>query len=278
MFKKRSFQIILIIIGVAAVFLWLRFFGPLKPAKPAPQPASVSTEELNTVTVSGKVQAKNVANLTMPGAGRLSVVAVKEGDFVKKNQFIAALDTRQLKNSLDKSLNNYMTTRWDFEQTQDDYKDKRDRFLLTDADKRVLDKSQFSLNNSVLDVQAADLAIKLSGISSPITGIVTRVDTPFPGMIALPTSTFTVVDPSSVYFAADVDEGDISKVNVGQMAMVILDAYPDQKFEGTVQRINFVATNTAGGGTAFTVEIALPANDGLKFKVGMNGDAEIKFK
>ncbi|HPA35669.1 MAG TPA: biotin/lipoyl-binding protein, partial [Chitinophagales bacterium] len=72
-------------------------------------------------------------------AGSIEKWYVKEGDLVKKGQAIASLDQRELKKRLEKELNDYMTVRWDFEQTHEDYKDYKDRYLLTDEMKRILE-------------------------------------------------------------------------------------------------------------------------------------------
>ena len=276
---RKPSRIILIIAVAALIFLGLRFFGPLKPQKPVPPEVSVFQEETNTISASGKVEAKEMANLTFSTSGLLAWVGVAEGDYVQKWQGIASLDKRDLQKRLERYLNLYLTNRWDFEQTQDNYKETRERYLITEAIQRILDKAQFSLNNAVIDVELADLSLKLSIITSPIEGIVTHIDAPQAGVNVTPLSaSFTVVNPSSVYFAASVDEADIAKVKIGQEAKVTLDSYSDEQFQGKVERINFVSSTTVGGGTAFQVLISLPENQDLKFKVGMNGDAEILIK
>lgn len=278
---------LLITLGAAILILiLLRQFGPLKPTKaPTPRPTQVITEE-NILTASGTIQAHEVANLAFQTSGLLTWVGIKEGDQVKKWQGIASLDKREFEKKLARYLNLYLTNRWDFEQLQDDYKDEKERSLITDTIQRILDKAQFSLNNAVLDVELVDLAQQLGTISTPIEGIVTRVDTPNPGVNVTPaTATFTIVNPTSIFFNANVDEADISKIKIGQEAKISLDAYQGEEFKGKVEKIAFVSTTTAGGGTAFKVEISLPAspaggpaNPDLKFKVGMNGDAEIILK
>lgn len=278
-FFQKPYLVAFGIIGLILVLFLLRQFGPLHPPKKEVEKETPIFEEENLVSASGKIEAKRIANLTFQTSGLLSWVGVKEGDYVQKWQGIASLDRRELEKRLARYLNLYMTNRWDFEQLQEDYKDEKERYLITQAMKRILDKAQFSLNNAVIDVELTDLALKLSTISTPIEGIVTRVDTPNPGINVTPLgATFTVIDPSSVYFSAFVDEADISKIKIGQEAKITLDSYPDEEFKGRVERIDFVATTTTGGGTAFRVEISLPENDNLKFKVGANGDAEILVK
>ena len=174
-------------------------------------------------------------------------------------------------------MNNYLTQRWDFEQTQDDYKTTKERYLITDAIQRILDKEQFSLDNSVLDVEIADLAVKFATVYSPISGIVVNISQPFAGVNILVTeATFRIVDPKSMYFETQVDETDIGKIKEGDEASIALDAFTNETFTGKVIRIDFDSTVTSGGGTAYNTKISLPAEK--FFRLGMSGDAEIVFQ
>jgi len=239
--------------------------------------ATVKKKTLSqTVSASGTVQAENQAVLKFQTSGRLAWVGVKEGDFVRRGQAIASLDKRELEKKFKKELNDYLNERWDFEQTQADYQETKERHLITDEIQRILDKAQFDLNNAVIDVEIADLAVKFATIVSPINGIVTQVESPLAGVNITPaTAEFIIADPAVMKFVANVDEADIGNVKVGQKALVSLDAYPEEEFEGVVNKIAFAAVTTRGGGTAFPVEIILPENTDQRFKVGMNGDVEI---
>lgn len=234
---------------------------------------------LQTISTSGKVQAENQVTLKFQTSGKLAWVGVKEGDDVKQWQAIASLDKQELKKKLKKELNDYMNERWDFEQGRETYEvttDDLDRYTLTNEIRRILEKAQFDLNNTVIDVEIADLTEKLATIVSPIDGIVTKIESPIAGVNITPaTAEFTVADPSTMKFVANVDESDIGEIRIGQKVITSLDAYSEEEFEGKVGKIAFASITTSGGGTAFPVEILLSENINQKFKVGMNGDAEI---
>ena len=231
------------------------------------------------VDVSGQVQAKNQAILKFQTSGKLAWVGVKKGDRVKKWQAIASLDKNELRKRLDKYLNSYLSERWDFEQDRDDYSAEGislEEALISDAVKRTLEKDQFDLNEAVLDVEINQIAYDLATIYSPIEGIVTQIDIPVTGVNITPAgATFTIADPEIMIFEAKIDEADIAKTKEGQKVLIALDAYPDEEFEGKILRIDFTSTVTRGGGTAFPAEISLPENTELRFKNGLNGDAEI---
>lgn len=228
------------------------------------------------IAASGKIKADEEVTLKFQTSGQLAWVGIKKGDYVKKWQAIASLDKDELQKKLKQELIDYMNERWDLEQTRENYRDKALDALADLAAKRVKDKAQFDMDRTVLDVEISNIALKYATLISPIDGIVTQIDTPYPGVnIVYTAAEFVIANPDKLVFKANVDEADIGKVQVGQKAKVTLDAYPDESFEATIQQIEFTPTLTSGGGTAYAVKFELPANENEKFKLEMNGDAEI---
>lgn len=280
---KKKWQLL-----IGAAFVLISFLTVLPRIKSVALPPEAKYETarvekgeiLTTVSASGTIEAENQATLKFQTAGLLNWVGVKEGDTIKKWQAIASLDKRELEKDLKKKLLAYMNERWDFEQTQEDYevggKPLGQVVNLTDAEKRILEKAQFDLDSVVVDVEIKDLVKKLATIYSPINGIVTEADPAVAGVNVTPTTAqYTVIDPSGMKFVANVDETDIGQVRLGQKAIITLDSYSEETFEGEVIKIAFAAITTSGGGTAFRVDISLPENINQKFRWGMNGDVEI---
>lgn len=272
--KKHLFFLIGIFLVIAIVVGVLI----LKSRRPEEiKTAKVTKKDLiKTISASGKIRSENEVTLKFQTSGQLAWVGVKEGDEVKKWQTIASLDKRELEKKFQKYANDYLSERWDFEQTQEDYEETRERHLVTDAIQRILDKAQFDLNKAVLDYEIYDLVVKYATIYSPIDGIVTNIDAPVAGVNITPaTATFTIADPNQVIFEANVDEVDIGEIKEDQKVILTLDAYSEEELESEVTQVSFTAITTRGGGTAFLAKINLPENEELKFKLGMNGDVEI---
>lgn len=267
--KKR----VILIIGLLLIILIAGFWWRSRRGEKELKTVKVKKQNLaRIVSASGKIKSAKEVNLKFQASGKLAWVGVKEGDRVKKWQAIASLDKLELQKNLEKELIDYMNERWDFEQDKDDYEDQ----IITDSLKRILEKAQFDLNRDVLDVEIADLALKLAVIVSPIDGIVTKVETPVAGINVTPaTAEFIIADPNEVYFEARIDEADIAGIAVNQKALLVLDAYPDEEITAEVKQIGFQAESSSGGGTVFSVKISLPSNENLYFRLGMNGDAEI---
>lgn len=229
-----------------------------------------------TVTLSGRVDAHEKVTLRFQSSGLLSWVGVKEGDWVKKGQALASLDQRSLKKELEKEMADYLKTRWDWEQAREDYQYDKRWFELSPAARRILEKNQFDLNKAVLDVELADLALRLATISTPIEGIVTKVEAPYAGVNITPaTAEIEVVNPNTLYFWAEADEEEVVDLKEGQKGEITLDAYPDQFFSGFIKRIDFSPLEKQGS-PSYGVEIEFE-NQGERegLRLGMEGEVSL---
>ncbi|MDO5423488.1 MAG: HlyD family efflux transporter periplasmic adaptor subunit [Eubacteriales bacterium] len=73
----------------------------------------------------------------------------------------------------------------------------------------------------------------------------------------------TIADAQTLNLKVEIDELDIDGVEVGQHASVVFDAFEDETYDGTVEKISGVGTNS-GGVTTYTVTIALEGDTHLK--------------
>jgi len=83
---------------------------------------------------------------------------------------------------------------------------------------------------------------------------------------------FQLADLSTVWVLVDVYESEISRVSLGQKAVLELSAYPGEKFTGTVQFI-YPALNTGSRTLQARLEFR---NPGLKLRPGMYGDVTLE--
>lgn len=230
-----------------------------------------------TLTVSGEIDAREKATLRFQSSGLLTWVGVKTGDRVRPAQAIASLDTRDLKKRLEKYLLTYRKTRLDYEQTKDEYREPG-YWGLTDTARaaidRAFDNAQSDLTSSVLDVELQDIALKFATLTTPIGGIVTRVDTPNPGVNITPAAAeFDIVNPDTLYLSVIADQTEVVKLPASASAVVVLDAFPDKSVTGYVEEIAFTP-KTGESGTVYEVKVKLPVDRfGPALRLGMTGDA-----
>ena len=92
--------------------------------------------------------------------------------------------------------------------------------------------------------------------------------------IAGGTTVLTVSDLSRIYVLASVDESDIGRVKVGQIASITADAFPGMKFEGKVIRIATRGVNVSNVVT-FEVKIEVLSEQKSLLKPEMTANVEI---
>lgn len=247
-------------------------FNSKKDTVYTPQIGDIKEE----LIIAGSISADKIANLRFQNSGKLVWVGVKVGDRVKKWQALASLDRKELEKNLSTQFNNYLTTFSQFHDTEFDYKATKEKALVTDTIQRILDRTQYSLDNAVIKYEIADMALKESVLSTPIDGVVVAIDQPIPGTNITPAAaTFTVIDPNSIFFKSEIDQQNVTKIAPGQLAKIKIDAFPDKEISS---EISYLAFTPVSGQTSTVYEIRfnLPLeNDNLLYRLGMDGDATL---
>ncbi len=247
-------------------------------AKPEYTEYQVKSDSIkDTLELSGKVTAEGMAVLRFPTGGLVTYLGAKEGDSVKKWQTLATIDNRQLQKTLEQKLNLYKSQLNTFDDTKDLYKNDIESGEIDDTLRRILDRNQFSLENSVKDVEYLDLSIKLTRLSTPISGILVKSPIKTSGVNVLATDTWIVVDPTSLYFSADLDETELKRVSVGLPVEIKLDAYPDRTITSAVSSIAYTPKETTSG-TVYEIKLGIPSNELSDLRLGLNGSATVILK
>jgi len=268
--------IIIILLIIGGILFWSAQSATQKTAASITTTKVKKQEFVKTLSSSGKTKADKSVELKFQTSGKLTWVGVKEGDTVNAYQSLAGLDSREVQKTLEKALRDYSSERNDFEETwRVTYDGKKPEQAFTDTIKRILQKNQWDLEKAVLDVELKHLAVEYSTLITPISGIVTRIDTPVAGVNITPaTAVFAVSDPTSLVFEANVDETDVGNLSVGQTATITLDAFPEATFSGTISYISYISEQSSGGATVFPVKISFSNPQNLR--IGLNGDITIE--
>jgi len=233
------------------------------------------------LTLSGTIDADEHTTLRFATSGRLTWVGVKEGQYVKKYQSVASLDSRDTKKILEKYLNTFASNRLDFDQGKYDNTILTNDMSLAIREKaeRALQKSQYDLNNSVLNVELQNIALEYSNLWTPIEGLVVRVNAPNAGINITPTSAeFEIINPKTVYLSATVDQNDVVNLKEKMPGKVILDPYPDNEINSQISNISFIP-KTGETGTVYEIKMPLTIdNSKYNYRFGMTGDATFTTK
>ena len=100
-------------------------------------------------------------------------------------------------------------------------------------------------------------------ITAAADGILSSVMLTEDGALAEDQPMYTIISTEEFYLRTKIDELEIAGVKEGQKATVVFDAFDDREYEGTVQKVSSLGSNT-GGVTTYTVTIALPGAEEIK--------------
>ena len=137
-----------------------------------------------------------------------------------------------------------------------------------------IENAQISLDNAQTTLQNARENLEDYQITAPISGtVITKTAKAGDKIEGGSSGTLCMIyDLSYLEMTMNIDELDISSVEVGQTVNVTADAVEGQTYTGVVTKVS-VAGTTSGGITTYPVTVRIDETDGLL--PGMNVDAEI---
>ena len=235
--------------------------------KDVPRVTTAKVEKIDLVskvTANGKIQARRKVDLSALVMGQIVNLAVKEGDHVKKGQLLLQIDRAQLaaqaqgrEASLAAMRNDLDAARSTAEQAKRDYERANQNFKANILAESEMQKARSAwetaqanlaatdqrMRSTMADLAASRDSLSKTTVTSPLEGIVTYLPikegevTVIGTMNNAGTQLLTISDMAEVEAVMMVDETSVPQVKVGQKGTLSIDAYPNQKFEGTVTEV-----------------------------------------
>lgn len=238
----------------------------------------------NTVTATGTLEAVKTVEVGTQVSGVIEKLFVDFNSEVKKGQILAKLDETPLIAQLEQSKATVDQSEAEVQYQKsnyDRYKVLSDKNLIAQSDYDLVvynyNKAVASLKNAKSVYDKTKINLEYATIYSPIDGIILdrAVDEGQTVAASFNTPTlFTIAnDLTQMRVEAKVDEADIGQVKMGQRVEFTVDAYPEQKFEGSVTEIRLQPVTTSNVVT-YTVIIGAP-NKEKKLMPGMTANITI---
>jgi HlyD family secretion protein len=263
---SRTWKIVLIAGGaVVALLLVFAWVSARDRRIPRVTTARAELEDLvSKVTTNGKIQAEKKVELSALVMGQIVNLAVRDGDAVKKGDFLLQIDRNRavaeeagsaaaLAGSLaarDSARATLEQARRDADRAGRNYEAKilpeaeqqraKAAFETAQADFQVAERR---VEQNRANLNASRDTLSKTTVRAPIDGVVTNLpvkegEVTVIGTMNNPgTQLMTISDMSTVEAVLMVDETDVPSVQVGQKAILSIEAYPDRAFEGVVTQV-----------------------------------------
>jgi len=284
---KRRTKIIIAVLAVLvlAAIITASIVSKGKEGTPVTFAKAERMDLTSKVTANGQIDAQRKVDLSANVMGQIVNLAVREGDVVKKGDFLLQIDQKQLAASAqgaeasmrallsdrEAARANLAEAELTFRRAQTNFEQKISPAAEFDRARAARDAAR--ANVSAIDrrieqaranLAAARDTLSKTTMTAPMGGIITALpveegEVAVIGTMNNPgTKLLTIADMSVVEAVMEVDETDIPNVSVGQTASVTIDAYPNQTFSGIVTEVgSSPMTNISGGAEAINFEVKI---------------------
>jgi HlyD family secretion protein len=301
--RYRTPLLIAVALVVAIVVLRWTVFAP------APVPVDVATVERGTVesTVTnsraGTVKARRRAKLSPQEGGRVIALPKRKGDRVTAGDVLLQLDASVASARLDLAKRERESAtaeaaRACFSAERAARELDRNKALAakgivsTDLLDQVevaarsanaaCDAAKASEKRAEASIEVAERQLEYMTLRAPFDGVIAELQievgewsTPSPPVIQVP-SVIDVIDTSSIYVSAPMDEVDSARLKAGQPARVAVDAYPNKRFPGHVVRVGKYVLDVEEQNRTVEIEVELDdASFAATLLPGTSADVEV---
>ena len=279
--------------GIAgAVVVGVGAFFAVTAARRGEKPTEVRIEAVDTrdlvasVTASGQVQPRTKVDVAADISGRITRLSVKEGQMVKRGDFLLQIDPEQYEAAVQRAEAALSSAKAQAAQARANYLQAKRSYdrnveirktnpqLVSDADleqtrtqmevnEALLEASDHNVEQSNATVRDAKNSLGKTTILAPMSGRITRLvveqgETAVPGTFNKEAATLlTISDMSVLETIVKVDETDVARISLGDSSVVQIDAFPDTTFVGKVVEISHSSVrgaSTTGSNTEQAVD------------------------
>jgi HlyD family secretion protein len=247
------------------------------------------------VTASGTLSALVTVQVGSQVSGRIKELFVDFNSTVKKDQVIAKIDPQLFDAALASARANHLAARANLSRSEvgvveatrqfDRAKTLGERNLIAKAEvdtaeanrdsaKAQVDASRAALAQTEAALKQAQVNLAYTTIVSPINGVVISrsvdVGQTVAASLQAPTLFIIAEDLRKMQVNTSVAEADVGKLVDGMAATFVVDAHPNDRFEGTVRQIRNSATTTQN---IVTYDAVIDVeNPDLKLRPGMTAN------
>ncbi|MCL5124431.1 MAG: efflux RND transporter periplasmic adaptor subunit [Deltaproteobacteria bacterium] len=257
--------LVLTLVTFGAYWLWINWLRPPVEIRAIKVSVTFPSRALTILNASGYVVAQRKAAVSSKATGRLEHLYVEEGKAVKQGDIIAQLENSDLQAALEEAQASLKVSQADLNNADAELDDATLNFnrqkVLKDSgsvSEQAFDsaearykKAKAAYRSAKYRVDKADAAVKVSAVNldqsyirAPFDGVILtksaeegEVVAPMGASLNAKAAVVSMADMKSRMVEVDVAESSLEKVKVGGPAEIRLDAFPNDRFEGTVYMI-----------------------------------------
>ena len=276
--SKKPVIIAIVAVVVAAGGFWI-WKKSTASATPTYRFATIEKGDLEgAVSATGTLSAVTTVQVGTQVSGKVVEVLVDFNDHVKKGQLIARIDPTLPEQTVRDAQAGLERNQAELEQSEREFARNEQLFQRKVLTEIEFNNAKYALAVARANVKSAQVALdrarqnlSYTQIYAPIDGIVVERTVELGQTVVASMQTpqiFLIAnDLSQMQILASVDESDIGAIVDGQNVRFSVQAYPNERFEGTVKQVR-LQSKTTENVVNYTVVVRVANNSG-KLKPGM---------
>lgn len=214
--------------------------------------AGITTKKISIpVHSTGVIISSKEFKLSFKTGGLVEKIFVKEGDRVKKGELLASLNLSEIRASTDQAESNYIKALRDYTRAENLYRDS-----VVTLEQKQNAATLLSMAKSTLEIVRFNLTH--SRIIAPDNGLILKLLVRENELLSSGYPVFLFGSEGKYWkVKTGLSDKDIVKINRGDSALIIVDAFPGEKFFATVDQVGEMANPYTG---TYEVEMTLQEN------------------
>ncbi|OHD95373.1 MAG: efflux transporter periplasmic adaptor subunit [Sulfurimonas sp. GWF2_37_8] len=225
-----------------------------------------------TVRAIGNVDAKNIYNITAQTGGKIEKIFFDEGEWVKKGDLLVSIDPVDMPLLLEEASLSLKKSSHELQSTKENLASLEAQKVLLQAtykryenllEQKFVSKAEYDKAKSDLDninaqakaakskiasavseelraqkgIEAISAKLQRLKVYAPVDGYIVSKEAELSQYVAPSEVIFKIVDPKTLWIRANIDERLANQVKVMQKAVIKLRSNPNEKIEGTLERV-----------------------------------------
>ncbi len=258
---------------------------------------------VKTVSAPGLTEPKTKVSISAQVSARIIALPFREGLDVKTGDVLVRLDARDLSANLDSAKAQLKSEEARLEgakaslsSSEAELVRRRNLFETKDISKAELDTAEeqylraestknmaeFSIEIAKANIQRAEKDLDNAVIKAPFDGTVVKLNAEVGELVVVGTLNspgsviMEMADLSTMLIKAKVDEANVAPVKPGQSAKVFFNAYDEEKFDASVERVRLQRQQDKDGTSYFETELLVHVPAGRRLMWGLTANCDIE--
>ncbi len=304
---------IVLVAGCGGGAYWMYSSGKFDELKaqlmPGSKPLAVRIEKVTkgdlvrTVSAPGLTEPKTKVSISAQVSARIVALPFREGQDVRAGDVLVRMDARDLAANLDSAnaqlkseqarlegakaslvnAESELVRRRNLYETKDISKAELDtaeeQYLRLESSKNM---AEFSIEIAKANIQRAEKDLDNAVITAPFDGTIVKLNAEVGELVVVGTLNnaasviMEMADLSTMLIKAKVDEANVAPVKPGQNAKVFFNAYDEEKFDATVERVRLQRQKDTDGTSFFETELLVHVPPGRRLMWGLTSNCDIE--